>query len=126
LGALEETVRGLKYDSAGLIPAVIVDAASREVLMVAYMNEQSLLATIKTKKTHFWSRRRQTYWRKGESSGHTQDVHDVYVDCDLDCLVITVTQHGAACHEGYRSCFFRRLKENGEWETVAPRLFDPQ
>jgi phosphoribosyl-AMP cyclohydrolase len=126
LSTLEETVRGLKYDSAGLIPAVITDAGTHEVLMVAYMNEQSLLETIRSKKTHFWSRSRQKYWMKGESSGHTQEVQDMFIDCDLDCLVITVTQHGAACHEGFRSCFFRRLTADGTWETIGQRLFDPE
>ncbi|MEI7837965.1 MAG: phosphoribosyl-AMP cyclohydrolase [Planctomycetota bacterium] len=126
MSTLEETVRGLKYDSAGLIPAVITDAGTHEVLMVAYMNEQSLLETIRSKKTHFWSRSRQKYWMKGESSGHTQEVQDMFIDCDLDCLVITVTQHGAACHEGFRSCFFRRLTADGTWETIGQRLFDPE
>ncbi|MCY2927328.1 MAG: phosphoribosyl-AMP cyclohydrolase [Planctomycetota bacterium] len=125
MSTLEEAVGGLKYDSAGLIPAVITDADTGDVLMVAYMNQQSLLETIRSKKTHFWSRSRQKYWMKGESSGHTQDVQDVFIDCDMDCLVITVTQHGAACHEGYRSCFYRRLRPDGTWETIAKQLFDP-
>ena len=125
MSTLEESVGGLKYDSAGLIPAVITDADTGDVLMVAYMNEPSLLETIRSKKTHFWSRSRQKYWMKGESSGHTQDVQDVFIDCDMDCLVITVTQHWAACHEGYRSCFYRRLKPDGTWETIAKQLFDP-
>lgn len=123
---LDETVKNLKYDEAGLIPAVIVDAESKGVLMVAYMNETSLRETISTGKTHFWSRSRQTYWLKGETSGHTQDVRAVYVDCDADTLVIEVTQHGAACHLGYFSCFFRRLNADGGWDVVAEKVFDPE
>ena len=122
---LEETVKGLKYDAAGLIPAVIVDSTTKQVLMVAYMNDASLKDTVRTGKTHFWSRSRQKYWMKGESSGHTQEVQAIYTDCDKDTLVIEVVQHGAACHEGYLSCFFRKLNEAGEWEVIAEKLFDP-
>jgi len=123
---IEQTVKDLKYDAAGLIPAVIVDAGTKQVLMVAYMNDASLLDTIRTGKTHFWSRSRQKYWMKGESSGHTQEVKSVYIDCDKDTLVIEVVQHGAACHEGYLSCFFRKLNEAGEWEVIAEKLLDPE
>ncbi len=122
---LEHTLDDLKYDADGLIPAVVVDADSRQVLMVAYMNRPSLLDTVRTGKTHFWSRSRQKYWMKGESSGHTQDVRSIYTDCDKDTLLIEVDQHGAACHEGYYSCFYRRLGDDGQWETVAGKLFDP-
>jgi len=122
---LEETVKDLKYDAAGLIPAVVVDAATRQVLMVAYMNEASLVDTVRTGKTHFWSRSRQKYWMKGESSGHIQEVKAIYIDCDKDTLVIEVVQHGAACHEGYFSCFFRKLNEDGQWDVIAEKLFDP-
>jgi len=122
---LDETIQDLKYDAAGLIPAVVVDAATKQVLMVAYMNEASLRDTIRTGKTHFWSRSRQTYWMKGESSGHTQDVKAIYTDCDKDTVVIEAVQHGAACHEGYYSCFFRKLTDAGEWEVVGEKLFDP-
>ena len=122
---LAETLNNLKYDADGLIPAVIVDADDKAVLMVAYMNETSLLETIRTGKTHFWSRSRQKYWMKGESSGHTQDVRAVYTDCDSDTVVVEVVQHGAACHDGYRSCFYRRLSAEGQWEVVAEKVFDP-
>ncbi|MFP3938270.1 MAG: phosphoribosyl-AMP cyclohydrolase [Phycisphaerae bacterium] len=122
---LEETLRDLKFNADGLIPAVVVDADSRQVLMVAYMNQTSLLETVRTGKTHFWSRSRQKYWMKGESSGHTQDVRAIYTDCDKDTVLLEVTQHGAACHEGYFSCFYRRLDESGEWEVVSEKLFDP-
>jgi len=125
LSKIEETISALKYDKDGLIPAVCVDAAGGKVLMVAYMNKASILDTIRTGKTHFWSRSRKKYWMKGESSGHVQDVKAVYTDCDMDTLVIEVQQHGAACHDGYYSCFYRRLSPDGEWETVAKRLFNP-
>ncbi len=113
----------LKYDADGLIPAVIQDDENGEVLMVAYMNRDSLASTVATGKTHFWSRSRKKYWLKGESSGHTQEVRAVFIDCDKDCLLIRVRQHVAACHEGYRSCFFRRL-ENGTWNVIAEKIFE--
>lgn len=122
---LEETVKDLRYDAAGLIPAVIVDAETRQVLMVAYMNDTALLETVRTSKTHFWSRSRQKYWMKGETSGHVQEVRAVYTDCDRDTIVVDVVQQGAACHEGYYSCFYRRLNDDGKWEVVGERVFDP-
>ncbi len=125
MNKLEETIKGLKYDAAGLIPAVVVDATTKQVLMVAYMNEASLLDTVQTGKTHFWSRSRQKYWMKGESSGHTQEVKAIYTDCDTDTLVIEAVQNGAACHLGYLSCFFRKLNDNGQWDIVAEKIFDP-
>ncbi len=126
MSKLEETIKDLKYDAAGLIPAVCIDAETKQVLMMAYMNESALLDTIRTAKTHFWSRSRQKYWMKGESSGHTQEVKGIYTDCDKDTLVIEVTQHGAACHAGYYSCFYRKLNDTGQWETIAEKVFDPE
>ena len=122
---LDETLKGLKYDANGLIPAVCADARTGKVLMVAYMNETSLRETIRTGRTHFWSRSRGKYWMKGESSGHVQEVRAIYVDCDADTLLIEVTQHGAACHEGYYSCFFRRLDDDGSLKVVAEKVFEP-
>ena len=98
---------------------------TKQVLMVAYMNNASLADTIKTGKTHFWSRSRQKYWMKGESSGHTQEVQGIYTDCDTDTLVIEVKQNGAACHNGYLSCFYRKLNKNCEWDVIADKLFNP-
>ena len=121
----QETLDSLKYDASGLIPAVVIDAKTHDVLMVAYMNKDSLADTVRTGKTHFWSRSRQQYWMKGESSGHIQEVKGIYVDCDVDTLVIEVTQHGAACHNGYRSCFYRKLNDSGEFEVVDEKIFDP-
>jgi phosphoribosyl-AMP cyclohydrolase len=109
----------------GLVPVVVQDAEDGAVLMLAYMNELAFRKTLETGKATYWSRSRNQLWVKGESSGNTQEVTDVLVDCDLDTVVLKVKQHGgAACHEGYRSCFFRRLRD-GEPEIVGERIFDP-
>ena len=100
----------LTFDANGLIPAVVQQHDTREVLMVAYMNRESLVETIESGKTWFWSRSRKKFWMKGESSGHTQDVVEVLYDCDADCLLVLVNQNGpGACHTGARSCFYRRI-----------------
>ncbi len=104
----------LKYDANGLIPAVVQDAENGEVLMVAYMNREAVQKTIETKRATFWSRSRQQFWIKGETSGNIQKVKGLWVDCDADCLLVKVEQTGAACHEGYRTCFFRETSEDGE------------
>jgi phosphoribosyl-AMP cyclohydrolase len=109
----------------GLIPVIVQDHRSREVLMVAYMNKQAWEKTRKTGKAHYYSRSRKGLWLKGEESGHFQEVKDVYLDCDRDTLLLKVRQIGAACHEGYRSCFFRR-KVEGSWKTSASRVFNPK
>jgi phosphoribosyl-AMP cyclohydrolase len=110
----------LKYDEKGLIPAIIQDVNTGEVLMVAYMNETALKKTIETGFTHFWSRSRQKYWKKGETSGHVQEVREILPDCDADTLLIKVIQHGpGACHTGHRSCFYRNIKG----EEVAEKVF---
>ena len=117
----------IKFNSDGLVPAIIQDKASGRVLMMAWMNRASLEATIATGKTHFWSRSRQKFWMKGESSGHIQTVKDIAFDCDGDTLLIQVEQIGAACHEGYQSCFFRSVQEAGaSVKTTEPRLEDPE
>ncbi|MCD4699676.1 MAG: phosphoribosyl-AMP cyclohydrolase [Phycisphaerae bacterium] len=123
---MEDAIGTLKFDDAGLIPTVIVDAENKGVLMVAYMNNESIRRTIETGRTHFWSRSRSKYWMKGESSGHTQEVRAIYTDCDADTLLIEVIQHGAACHKGYRSCFYRKLTDDGLWKTVSEKIFDPE
>jgi phosphoribosyl-AMP cyclohydrolase len=116
----------LKFDASGLIPAIIQDHANGRVLMMAWMNRASLEKTIETGKTHFWSRSRQKFWMKGESSGHTQAVKDIAFDCDGDTLLIQVEQKGAACHEGYRSCFFRSSEQAGKAVKITEqRLADP-
>ena len=99
----------LKYDEKGLIPAVVQQHDTGEVLMVAWMNETAVAKTLETRKTWFWSRSRQQYWMKGETSGNTQDVLQVLYDCDADTLLVKVDQKGVACHTGERSCFYREL-----------------
>jgi phosphoribosyl-AMP cyclohydrolase len=111
----------LKFNSEGLIPAIVQDAASGRVLMMAWMNRASLEATVSTGKTHFWSRSRKKFWMKGESSGHVQIVKDIAFDCDGDTLLIQAEQTGAACHEGYRSCFFRSFEDGGAKARVTEK-----
>jgi len=103
----------LKFNADGLIPAIVQDHASGEVLMMAWMNAAALQRTLETKKATYWSRSRQSFWVKGESSGHTQEVKSVSIDCDLDTILLKVDQVGAACHENYRSCFFRDFDAEG-------------
>jgi phosphoribosyl-AMP cyclohydrolase len=111
----------LKFNDQGLIPAIIQDHENGQVLMMAWMNRESLERTIETKKCTYWSRSRQSYWVKGETSGHVQHVKRIAVDCDQDALLIWVEQVGAACHENYRSCFFRDLVD-GELVVNAEKL----
>jgi phosphoribosyl-AMP cyclohydrolase len=118
-------IDNLKFNDQGLIPAIVQEVGSGRVLMMAWMNADSIQSTLETGKTHFWSRSRQKYWMKGESSGNTQQVKDVAYDCDGDTLLIQVEQIGAACHEGYKSCFFTSVKE-GEGEITEERLIDPE
>ncbi|HEY3064218.1 MAG TPA: bifunctional phosphoribosyl-AMP cyclohydrolase/phosphoribosyl-ATP diphosphatase HisIE [Methylomirabilota bacterium] len=101
---------GLKFDAQGLIPAVVQEADTGEVLMVAWMDREALAATLTTGQSHFWSRSRQALWRKGETSGHTQHVREIYADCDGDVLLVQVHQEGPACHTGHRTCFFTSVK----------------
>lgn len=116
----------LKFNNDGLVPAIIQEQSTGKVLMMAWMNRDSLQKTIESGKTWFWSRSRQKYWMKGESSGHTQAVKDVAFDCDGDTLLIQVEQEGAACHEGYKTCFFRSVDDGGESVRVNDvRLVDP-
>ncbi len=98
------------FKKSGLIPAIVTDAENGEVLMLAYMNEESLQKTLETGYTWFWSRSRQELWNKGATSGHFQKVVEIYSDCDDDTLLVKVIQTGAACHTGHRSCFFTRIK----------------
>lgn len=116
----------LKFNSDGLIPAIIQEQSTHRVLMMAWMNRASLEKTIATGKTHFWSRSRQKFWMKGETSGHVQTVKDVAFDCDGDTLLIQVEQAGAACHEGYKSCFFRSVgTKSDSIDVTEPRLQGP-
>lgn len=109
----------------GLLPAIAQDAATGEVLMLAYMSPESYAETVATGRAVYFSRSRNKLWRKGEESGHVQLVRAVYVDCDRDCILLKVEQlGGAACHEGYKSCFFRQVTPEG-LHVVARRVFDP-
>jgi phosphoribosyl-AMP cyclohydrolase len=102
----------LKFNSDGLIPAIVQDHENHDVLMMAWMNRESLEQTIKTGFVTYWSRSRQAFWVKGETSGHRQYLKSLSVDCDLDTLLVKVEQVGAACHDHYRSCFYRDLKDS--------------
>ncbi len=111
--------------AGGLVTAVTVDADSGEVLMLAYMNEEAFNLTLQTQKVHYWSRSRNKLWKKGESSGNMQELVELRVDCDQDAVLVRARQRGPACHEGYKSCFFRRVAEDGSLETLGERLMDP-
>jgi phosphoribosyl-AMP cyclohydrolase len=109
----------------GLVPVIVQDYQSRDVLMVAYMNEEAWEKTKKTGKAHYYSRSRQGLWFKGEESGNFQEVMDAFIDCDNDTILLQVNQIGGACHKGYRSCFFRK-RADGDWKVIAERVFDPK
>lgn len=109
---------GLTFDAQGLVPAIIQDAQSREVLMLAWMDREAVRRTLTTGRVWFWSRSRQEYWRKGDTSGHRQYVRGVAVDCDADTLLVSVVQVGAACHTGTRTCFTDR--------EIAALIGDPE
>ena len=115
-----------KFDINGLIPAIIQDYDSGEVLMMGYMDQMAFEQTLKEKKTVFYSRSRKKYWVKGETSGHIQGVLEVLTDCDQDTLLIRVKQKGGACHLGYRSCFVHQINESGDIARVTQqKVFDP-
>jgi phosphoribosyl-AMP cyclohydrolase len=119
-----EWLDALKFDANGLIPAVIQDADTGQVLMVGYMNRESLQRTVETGLCTYWSRSRQQYWVKGETSGHLQHVKRILVDCDADAVLIQVEQVGVACHTGRRSCFYRAA-EGESLVEIEPVLIDP-
>lgn len=120
-----QIIDSMKFDDKGLIPAVVQDATNNEVLMVAYMNKEAVAKTIEGPYVTFYSRSRNKMWIKGESSGHTQEVKEIYFDCDADCILVKVIQKVAACHTGYRTCFFRKI-ENGEVKTVGNKVFEEE
>lgn len=111
MGAMD---RPIAYNDAGLVPVIAQDARTGEVLMLAWMNEEALRRTIETRRATYWSRSRQEYWVKGETSGHTQEVVSVHADCDADAVLLRVNQTGAACHTGNRTCFYTELTEPGQ------------
>ena len=118
---------GPNFDKCELIPVIAQDAESGDVLMLAYMNREAYLETLRTGRVCYYSRSRSKLWRKGEESGNVQEVREIFFDCDADTLLVKVRQIGdAACHEGYRSCFFRKIDpSSGAVEVVGSRVFDP-
>ena len=128
----EGTIFAPRFDAHGLITVVTIEETTNDVLMVAHMNAETLGLTLQTGIAHYWSRSRQSIWKKGETSGELQEVAELRVDCDQDCIVMTVRQtgRGAACHTGRKSCFFRRVETQDGLisleDTGLPKLFDPK
>jgi phosphoribosyl-AMP cyclohydrolase len=115
----------INWTSEGLVPAIAQESGSGKILMLAWMNRESLALTVKEGKAIYWSRSRQKLWRKGEESGHEQIIKDIRLDCDNDVILLIVEQRGdIACHTGRKSCFFQQL-QNGQWRTVEPVIKDP-
>ncbi|MCL5267231.1 MAG: phosphoribosyl-AMP cyclohydrolase [Bacteroidetes bacterium] len=122
---IDEIIGKLKFDEKGLVTAVAQDHETGEILMLAFMNAESLRKTVETGQAVYWSRSRQKLWHKGEESGNVQNVKDIYLDCDGDALVLKIEQvGGAACHTGHRTCFYRKLQD-GELVEVDSPVFDP-
>ena len=116
----------VKFDEKGLIPAIVQDAENGQILMLAYLNRESLEKTLETGTIHYFSRSRQRLWVKGETSGHTQELVGAYIDCDKDTLLLKVRQKIAACHTGYRSCFYREIdRQDRSLRVIAERVVDP-
>lgn len=111
---------GLRYDTNGLIPAIAQCVDTREVLMMAWMNEASILKTLESGHVTYWSRSRQSFWAKGETSGHVQTLVEMRFDCDKDCLLMLVRQVGAACHTNRRHCFYTAIRNGEEFELIQP------
>jgi phosphoribosyl-AMP cyclohydrolase len=123
---IQSFLDAVKYDKDGLVPAIAQDAETGKILMLAYMNRESLEITLKERKMCYWSRSRKELWRKGATSGNTQDVKEVLIDCDGDALVFKITQKGGACHTGYESCFFRKVEDDGSFQIVDKLVFDAE
>jgi len=122
---LPDWLNDIRWDQDGLVPAIAQDADSGDILMMAWMNAESLQLTAQEQQAVYWSRSRGKLWRKGETSGHQQLVREIRLDCDEDVILLKVDQKGGmACHTGRRSCFYRKL-ENGQWQSVDPVLKDP-
>ena len=119
----------IRFDKKGLVPVITQDAETGDILMLAWMNRKSLEKTLKTGIMTYWSRSREKLWVKGKTSGNIQKVREAFVDCDADCLLFKVEQKGmkAACHKGYRSCFYRKINPgDGSFSVIAERIFDPE
>ncbi len=122
---IENLLKEIKFSADGLIPAIVQDYKKKDVLMLAYMNQEALKKTIETGLAHFYSRSRQKLWLKGESSGHVQRVKEIRIDCDADAILIKVSQKVGACHTGYWSCFYRKIK-NGKISISDTKKFSPE
>tara|TARA_B110000914_G_C15424600_1_gene428263 strand:- start:340 stop:735 length:396 start_codon:yes stop_codon:yes gene_type:complete len=123
--ACESSEKGPDFSkNGGLLPAIAQDSKTHQILMLAYMNEEAFRETCETATAVYYSRSRKKLWRKGEQSGHIQKVEKIYVDCDRDTILLSVEQQGVACHEGYRSCFFREVTTDG-LQVIAERVVDP-
>jgi phosphoribosyl-AMP cyclohydrolase len=122
----EQMLNAVNFNADGLICAVAQDHSTKHLLMVAWMNREALDETLKSGQVVYYSRSRQTLWRKGESSGHTQELVDLRIDCDKDTILLGILQTGVACHTGRASCFSWAPTENGHWEAVEPALIEPK
>jgi len=116
----------VKFDSQGLVPVIVQDVRNLEILMMAWMSKDALQKTLSTGKVHFWSRSRQKIWLKGEESGHYQWIREIWLDCDGDTLLLKVEQTQAACHLGYRSCFFRKMGKDRNLKILGKKVFEPE
>ena len=117
----------INWNEQGLVPAIAQDAQTGQVLMFAWMNRESLQQTVESGDAVYWSRSRKKLWRKGESSGHSQHVEEIRLDCDADVILLKIKQHGGiACHTGRERCFYRRLDENSQWQITDPVIEDPE
>ncbi|MEI7640806.1 MAG: phosphoribosyl-AMP cyclohydrolase [bacterium] len=116
----------VKFDANGLMAAIAQDEKTGEILMLAWMNKEALEKTLATRKAHYYSRSRKKLWFKGEESGNVQEVKNIYIDCDMDAILMKVEQlGGAACHTGFKSCFFTEIETTGEMKTLGEKVFDP-
>jgi len=115
----------IKYNSQGLVPAIIQEEKTGKVLMLGWMNREAIEKTLSTKKVHFWSRSRKKMWLKGETSGHYQLLKEIYIDCDEDTLLFKVEQIKGACHKGFKTCFFRRVEPGGKLKIIEEKVFEP-
>lgn len=120
------TELNVQFDERGLVPVIVQDVESGQVLMMAWMNDQALKKSLLTRKATFYSRSRQKLWVKGESSGHHQEVIEIRVDCDQDVVLLRCKSHGPCCHVGYTSCFYRRMEGEDSLRLVEERVFDPE
>jgi phosphoribosyl-AMP cyclohydrolase len=123
---IQSFLDAVKFDKDGLVPAIAQDAETGKILMLAYMNRESLQITLEERKMCYWSRSRKELWRKGATSGNTQDVKEILIDCDSDALVFKIMQKGGACHTGYESCFFRKVEDDLSFAIVDKMTFDAQ